>query len=303
MASEAKRTFLDELARRYGTLRKLDRSQSLYDVGGDKARIYVRYSKIHGRGQAFYGLREEDLRKLEAHRSIICFLWDGQTEPLLVPFSDYESVFQSLSRAGDGQYKVQVYLRDEGTKLYIAKAGQFNAERYFGWDGLEALVGSASSEPVPDFSHAQIQTLLGAIGATKNYDVWVPPSDREGLDWSISDRFECRSTLPYGFEPAEGILREVDVIWVQKGSTMLRALFEVEHSTPMYSGLLRLNDIYLLMPPSRQPTFSIVANDARRELFVRQLSRPTFRTSGLSNLCSFLEYQDVFGWHKRLTAR
>jgi hypothetical protein len=76
-------------------------------------------------------------------------------------------------------------------------------------------------------------------------------------------------------------------------------MFEVEHSTPIYSGLLRFNDVHLVAPLLR-PRFSVVANDARRDLFVRQLNRPTFRLSGLRELCTFLDYKDVFGWYTRV---
>jgi len=82
MAHEAKVTLLQELVRKYGALRKLDRSQSLYEIGDGVARIYIRYSKVHSKNQTFYGLREEDLRQLEGHPSLICFLWNGQKEPL-----------------------------------------------------------------------------------------------------------------------------------------------------------------------------------------------------------------------------
>jgi hypothetical protein len=302
MANETKASFLEELTERCGSLRKLERSRSLYEVGDGAVLIYVRYSKVHGADRTFYGLREEDLQRLEGRPSLICFLWNGQAEPLLVPFSEYEDVFQSLSPAGDGQYKAQVYLQDDGTELYIAKAGRFNVEGHLGWDELEVLIGLASLETLPEFSHSQIQTLLGAIGSAKDYDVWIPQSDRVKLDWSIADHFECRHLLPYGFESVRGILQEVDVVWIQRGSTELRALFEVEHSTPIYSGLLRFNDIHLVAP-DLHPRFSIVAKDARRSLFVRQLNRPTFQTSGLSKQCTFLEYVNVLGWYNRIKSR
>jgi len=302
MASKTKTAFLRDLDKRYGSLRKLERSQSLYEIGDGAARVYIRYSKVHSGTRTFYGLREEDLQRLEGHPSLVCFLWNGQTEPLLVPFSEYEDVFQSISPAGDGQYKAQVYLQDDGTELYIAKAGRFNVEGHFGWSELEALIDSASLGTVPEFSHSQMQTLLGAIGAAKSYDVWIPSSDRVKLDWSITNRFGCCDVLPYGFEPIKDILQEVDVIWIQRGSSELRALFEVEHSTPIYSGLLRFNDIHLVAP-SLYPRFSVVANDARRSLFVRQLNRPTFQMSGLSKLCTFLEYINVFGWYNRIRAK
>ncbi len=207
-----------------------------------------------------------------------------------------------MAPASDGQYKVQVHLGEDSTDLYIARVGRFNAEGYFGWDALEAADGSSHADSMAEISHSQAQTLLGAIGVSKGHDVWVPPNDRNRLDWSVAGHFDCRSELPHGFEQAVGILREVDVIWIRKGSNELRALFEVEHSTPIYSGLLRFNDIHLLAPNLR-PRFSIVANDYRRSAFARQLNRPTFRTSGLNEMCTFLEYVDVVGWHNRVSAK
>ena len=91
MANKLKEAFLAELSVRYGTPRKMEKSQSLYEVGNGAGRVYIRYSKIHGGDSTFYGLRQEDLRLLEAHPAVICFLWEGQSEPLLVPFTDYAS--------------------------------------------------------------------------------------------------------------------------------------------------------------------------------------------------------------------
>jgi len=301
MANTIKTAFLKELTLKYGAIHKLKGSLSLYELG-DGARIYIRYSKVHSKNQAFYGLREEDLQKLEGRPSVICFLWDNQDEPLLIPFSEYEDVFQSTSPAGDGQYKAQVYLKGAGTELYIAGAGRFNVDAHFGWEAIEALIDSARLTPVAEFSHAQIQTFLGAIGVTKAYDIWIPQNDRPKLEWSLTSRFDCRDILPYGFEPIADILQEVDVIWIERGSSNLRALFEIEHSTPIYSGLLRFNDIHLVSPNLR-PRFSIVANDARRVLFVKQINRPTFQASGLAELCTFFEYMEVARWHNRIRTK
>jgi hypothetical protein len=95
------------------------------------------------------------------------------------------------------------------------------------------------------------------------------------------------------------IVQEVDVIWLQRGSTELKALFEVEHSTPIYSGLLRFNDIHLIAPDLKS-SFSIVAEKNRRSLFIKQINRPTFQTSGLSDLCAFVEYPNVYSWYHRI---
>lgn len=302
MANELKPALLAELRARYGKLRKLDATQSLYEIGDGAARVYIRYSKLHERNQGFYGLRREDLQQLEGLPSVICFLWPGQTEPLLIPFADYEEVFRSCVPAKDGQYKAAIYPQAEGTEIVLPKAGRFNVEGNFGYGVLDKLLDSAKLQNAPDFTHAQVQTLLGAVGTAKGYDVWIPPKDRAGLDWSLSRSFGCREELPGNFDSIMTVLQEVDVIWLPRGSASMNALFEVEHSTPIYSGILRFNDVHLVAP-SAGSRFTIVSNDARRALFVRQINRPTFKASGLSEVCTFLEYVDVFGWHSRITAR
>ena len=299
MANETKASFLAELTKRYGSIRRLENSLSLYELGNGVARLYIRYSKVHGRQQTFYGLRAEDLQQMEGHPSVICFLWDKQREPLFVPFEDYEDIFQSITPASDGQYKAQVYLKDDETELYIAGVGRFNVDAYFGWERLDSLLDSVRLLPSISYTHSQIQTLLGSIGARKGHDIWIPQHDRGKLEWSVAHRFDCRDQLPHDTEPVSTILQEVDVIWIERGSTRIRALFEVEHSTPIYSGLLRFNDFHLVAPDLR-PRFSIVANDVRRALFARQINRPTFQTSGLTELCTFFEYANVAGWYDRL---
>ena len=57
MPNLAKPKLLAELKNRYGSIRKLDSSQSLYEIGDGAVRIYFRYSKLHKRSEAFFGLR------------------------------------------------------------------------------------------------------------------------------------------------------------------------------------------------------------------------------------------------------
>lgn len=301
MKNLTKSAFLQETSRRLGKLSKLPGSLSLFRIAESDTWLYIRYSRVHDGDKTWYGLRNIDLQELEGHPSFICFLWDGQKEPLLIPFAEYEEIFHSTTPAEDGQYKAQVLLQEDGIELYIARAGRFNVEGYIGWNQLDTLASSSSARTIPDLSHSQIQTLLGSIGIAKDLDIWIPPVDRTRLDWNLTKHFDTRETLPYGFERVENSLQEVDVVWLQRGSNDIRALFEVEHSTPIYSGLLRFNDIHLVSP-NLHSRFSIVANNTRRSLFAKQINRPTFQMSGLSDLCTFLEYTDVYNWHTRISA-
>jgi hypothetical protein len=299
MSSQVRTTFVEELKRRFGDVRKREGSESLYEVGRNGVRVYIRYSRVHNNKRGFYGLRQRDLQELDGHPSVVCFLWDDQMQPLVIPFVEYEELFHSLSPASDGQFKVMVYPQVEGTQLYVNNVGRFSVEAHFGWDKLETMVNPSDSALIPNLSHSQVQTLLGAIGCAKGFDIWVPQNNRASLDWTIARRFDCCAKIPLDFDDVEDVAQEIDVMWVERGSNQPRSLFEVEHSTPIYSGLLRFNDIHLTGRNSKM-RFSIVANDARRSVFARQLNRPTFRTSGLSDLCTFFEYGDVFAWHNRV---
>ncbi|MGI5869221.1 MAG: hypothetical protein ACOX9C_07250 [Kiritimatiellia bacterium] len=298
MANPVKAAFIEELTSRFGPPRKLKNSESLFEVGRDAVRLYFRYSKRHPHNRTFFGLRKVDLQALEGHNGVLCFFWEGQREPLFVPFGQFEEVFAGLSPASDGQFKAQIYEQIEGTELYLANAGRFNVESYMGWDFLESMI-QPSGITVPELNHSQVQTLLGGIGIAKGFDIWIPPNDRANLDWNLTPRFRPTPELPSALMAIKAIAEEIDVIWIDRGGGTPAALYEVEHSTPVYSGLLRFNDVHLVVPSLRL-RFGIVSNDDRRALFVRQVGRPTFKASGLRDFCTFFEYRNVFGWHQRM---
>ena len=286
--------FLRELAERTGEPKRLGRSRSLFEIGDGQAFVYVRYSRVHPKGATFYGLRAEDLRELEGRTAFIALLWDGQEEPLLLPLAEFAGLFEESEAAADGQFKAQVYLRgDHPAEFYVTRAGRHNVEAYFGWEPLLSALADARDE-TPTLDHSKVQTLLGAIGDARGLDVWIPPGDRSKLDWSLAPRFPFRTAIAPGLE---AVLREIDVVWMARGGSDPVSLYEVEHTTQMYSGLLRFNDTHLTV--GETPKFTIVAQEARRGLFARQLRRPTFQASGLDKLCGFMTYGEVYRWRQR----
>jgi len=302
MPNLVKDNFLSNLRTRVGGLTKLPNSNSLYEVGSSLARIYIRYSKLHERGITFYGLRKDDLQQLEGQPSFNVFLWDDQAEPLFLPFGAYEELFRTLTPAADGQYKAQVYVDADSIELYVARLGRFNLEGFSGWQQLDQLVSHSPGATLPELTHWQVQSIVSAIGVAKGYDIWVPQNDRARLDSILTGELHCREELPAHLSEVGDILQEIDVVWLGRGSNELRGMFEVEHTTPIYSALLRFNDVHLSVQQKNQ-TYRIIANGARRAQFVRQLNRPTFRASGLNQICTFLEYQNVYGWFQRIYGR
>jgi hypothetical protein len=299
MPNVVKLNFLQELKARFGDLRKIGTSKSLFVLGDGAARVYVRYSKVHEDGSTFFGLRDDDLRQLEGHNAFLCFLRNDGSEPLFIPYTDFEEVFHNAQPAKDGQYKVQLVSNRGPIELYVSRQGRFNVEGYVGFATIAQSLNARPLRESRDLSHAQVQTLLGGIGHMKGYDVYVPENNVAKLDWSLTNPFRLRDRIPAGFEDVAPVLSEIDVIWVARGGNEIGALFEVEHSTSIYSGLLRFNDVFVAHP--KVSRFSIVSDDSRRSVFSKQLFRPTFRRSGLAEHVAFLEYANVFDWHARVT--
>ena len=301
MPNPVRESFFSELKQRVGGLVKLPNSNSLFEIGKGVARIYIRYSKVHDRGQTFFGLRKDDLRQLEGYQSFVVFLWDNQPSPMFLPYGAYEELLKNAEPASDGQFKAQIYLSGDSVELYVARLGRFNLEGLSGWSQLMATVSGSGELAVPELSHCQVQSIVTAIGLAKGYDIWIPLNNRSNLDSAFVKNLSCRDTLPSPLREVTDVLQEIDVVWLQPGSNQIVGMFEVEHSTPIYTALLRFNDVHLVAPNASQ-TFRVIADEARRPLFVRHLNRPTFRTSGLNQICTFLEYRNVYGWFQRICA-
>jgi hypothetical protein len=83
------------------------------------------------------------------------------------------------------------------------------------------------------------------------------------------------------------------VVW-KFGPYSIKSAFEIEHSTSIYSGILRLSDLRAEAPNSNYPLFIVASEDRKRKVF-DELRRPTF--SGpclrLNEVIRFLGYEKV----------
>ncbi len=88
-------------------------------------------------------------------------------------------------------------------------------------------------------------------------------------------------------------IEQIDVIWI-KGRSIARA-FEVEHTTAIYSGLLRMADL-LALQPNLAIKLHIVAPDDKREKVLRELRRPVFSlldNGPLYDSCTYVSYTSL----------
>ena len=134
----------------------------------------------------------------------------------------------------------------EGTDLHIVRAGRFGVDSCFGLEKLRAACLGEDESLATNLSHHQMQTIVGSIGNLTGHAVYIPMNDRPFLDWGIVERFDLATDIPSTgkYAPAAS-LAFIDVLWIHPTQNLLAAAFEIEYSTPIYSGLLRFNDVHI----------------------------------------------------------
>jgi type II restriction enzyme len=68
----------------------------------------------------------------------------------------------------------------------------------------------------------------------------------------------------------------IDVIWLTHGTHEIVSAFEIEKSTSIYSGILRMEDLARSIPEC-MCNFYLVAPNRREKEVIAQLTRPAFR--------------------------
>jgi hypothetical protein len=141
--------------------------------------------------------------------------------------------------------------------------------------------------------HTYVQWLLADLGRRVGCRIWVAANDHARI-W----RNETLGSLsidrlpPLGLDPeAERLVALIDVVWLDRGNQVVAA-FEVERTTSVHSGLLRMSDLTALSPNLSFPLY-IVAPRARLERVRRELSRPTFQRIALHRRSGFFAEEDL----------
>jgi hypothetical protein len=141
----------------------------------------------------------------------------------------------------------------------------------------------------------KVQALLAQIGAAMGFRIWLPAGDRSAVlkEWK-GEQKALVGELPLNYDEVTlGTIERIDVLWL-KGRSIVRA-FEVEHTTAIYSGLLRMADL-LSLQPNMDIKLHIVAPDARRAKVLEEIRRPVFsllERRPLHESCTFLSYDSI----------
>ncbi|EEG78844.1 hypothetical protein [Dethiobacter alkaliphilus] len=151
-----------------------------------------------------------------------------------------------------------------------------------------------SQEVDEENEHLRMQFVLSEIGHALGYDVFIAANDRTRSLNGKRLQFSTLPKLPPLNLPPE-VLKAVsliDVIWLNKESRNIECAFEVEKSTSIYSGILRLFDLASSLN-DRQYNFFLVAPDTREKEIIAQLKRPSFAGINCMSL-HYLLFSDVY---------
>lgn len=179
------------------------------------------------------------------------------------------------------------FLFDIGSGRYPPPPREADATAQAAWetdlkkvrnDSLAAVKHMRRSEE-EERSHTEIQGWLRDLGRSLGFDVWIASNDinRPLGGGRLGDG--CMTALPAPLAAVAGgdAIRLIDVIWLHRDTAQVVAAFEVEHTTSIYSGIVRLLDLALSAPEQAVKGLFLVAPDDRENEVREQLLRPAFR--------------------------
>ncbi len=227
-----------------------------------------------GRWSEYLAMRAGMLRLVEEHRGLLS--------------NDLGALAGLLFDLGQGRY--QPPPPDDDPEVSAAWARDLATVRAEAASAKRVL----DAQRAGDVSHTEVQGWLRDLGRALGFGVWVAVNDR-GRDY-LGDQLGngCLQELPswVAGHPGADAVRLIDVLWVDAASEDVVAAFEVEHTTSIYSGIVRLLDLALGAPERTTRGLFLVAPDAREDDVRAQLHRPAFQ--GVRALqMRFLPYSEL----------
>ena len=191
-------------------------------------------------------------------------------------------------------------LFDIGSGRYTAPPLVADPEVRAAWEADLARVREASanenkaSEAARDSdrTHTEIQGWIRDLGLSLGFDVWIASNDRSRpfADGKLADR--CIEQLPSSVSGGGDAIALIDVIWFTNEGAPTAA-FEVEHTTSIYSGIVRLLDLAQGAAVGDTLPLFLVAPNKRQEEVKEQLVRPAFFAATQKLRLRYLPYGEL----------
>jgi type II restriction enzyme len=178
----------------------------------------------------------------------------------------------------------------------IAMDGNADTALAFEEKKLQKILEKRHQEVLADVEestlHGRMQAHLLKIGRALGYQVWVARNDRQVPDCHGGGKLGERALKglpPMSLTPEVlNTVELIDVLWLQNAQVV--CAFEVEKSTSIYSGILRLQDLSMSLPEPGLRLYLVAPDDREGEVRA-QMVRPTFRE--LANKPSLLTFTDI----------
>lgn len=216
--------------------------------------------------------------------------WHFRSSPMLESREDAEVVVAALQSAADTPIS-----RPYSEAKWKKQTAVPQADGVIETIPLNDEPSSEDDAQPASVTHEEIQALLLRLGSEMSFRVWVARNDR-GRSFAgqiLGEMPGMTDKLPTQFDPSTNKTIElIDVLWLDGNAIV--AAFEVEHTTSVYSGLLRMADL-VSMQPNLNIRLYIVAPDARRERVLSEIARPVFSRlkPPLSDRCQYIPYSEL----------
>jgi type II restriction enzyme len=192
---------------------------------------------------------------------------------------------------------VAAFCFDLGSGLYAPPPRSDDTVARSAWaadlEKVRAEAAKPTSSVADDQTHTQIQGWLRDLGRALGYQIWVAQNDRSRVVNTGRLGDGCLDRLPATWDDRPGVdaVRLIDILWLDAAGNIVAA-FEVEHTTSIYSGIVRMLDLALGGQAAELHSLFLVAPDKREADVRAQIARPAFsRIADLS--VRYLPYSEL----------
>jgi len=225
-----------------------------------------------GSWQSYLAMRETIVQTNTTHRSLLS--------------KDLGAFAGLLFELGSGRLIIQNNA-DSALKDLQEKAERAAARRH----------SQVVEEHKEESEHTQVQHMLIKIGRALKYQVFVARNDRHRSCHGEAFSQLTIEQLPPLDVPSDVMdtISLIDVLWIDPRTSKIACAFEVEKSTSIYSGILRMKDLARSIP-SDDCHYYLVAPNKRQQEVMAQINRPAFRGDSADLSLGYLPF-DILRQH------
>lgn len=254
---------------------------------------------IFGGKEDWHGITENGMNELHNYNKEGAFVvvkkFKTKLEICVGSLSVFVSNKEKLSKTKSGGYQFHCIITEDG--LYVEEIPDLYcnkvAEIFFPnhkkdlsrLKEISKIINIEVNDETP-LTHSDIQAKLILIGSYLNYRTYTPDRGKQSIYGQLGDLCSEKE-IPKDSIPAVSIdtVRFIDVIWFDEEGYPTHA-FEVEHSTDITKGLLRLYQVHKL-----RIKLYIIAEEENKSKFERELLKNPFHK--IKQEYVFKNYQEL----------